>query len=58
MIIQGTANMKDFKALIVKQGIFNHSCIENLKQSLTQDIPYHILELSIIDCKISPPLIE
>ena len=50
--------MKDFKALTVKQGIFNQTCISNLTKILAHRAPYHISEVCIIDCRIAPSLIS
>ncbi len=57
-IIRGVDQMKDFKSLIVKQGVFNQNCLDSMFASLKHQIPFHIEEISIIDCKIAPTLIE
>lgn len=57
-IIKGIADMQDIKALIVKKEIFNQQCVDNIVGSLRHHVPYHLDELSIIECRISPFLIE
>lgn len=57
-IIKGIGLMRDFKSLIIKKEIMNQRCIDNMVTCLSRRVPYHLSEISIIDCKINPTLIE
>ena len=58
LILEGVAKMHDFKALTYKQGLLNELAIERLSPILTRSVPNHLEQVSIIDCKISPTLME
>ena len=57
-ILQGVARMPDFKSLIYKNGGMNSLAIQKLEPILLRAAPNHLEELSIIDIKLSPTLIE
>ena len=57
-ILQGVAQMHDFKALTYKQGIINKRAIESLVPLMTRPVPNHLEQIQIIDCKVPPTLIE
>ncbi len=56
-IIGAFSHMQDFKSLTVKQETFNEQCILNLNEVMKHRVPWHLQDLSIIDCRISPNLI-
>ena len=58
VILEGAAKMKDFKALIYKMNAINSLAIEKLIPIFNKSIPYHLEELSIIDCKMTATQVE
>ena len=50
--------MKDFKALILRLTALNALSIEKLLPIFENPVPYHMDELSLIDCKIGSTSIE
>lgn len=50
--------MKDFKALILRLTALNALSIEKLLPIFENPVPYHMDELSLIDCKIGATSIE
>ena len=57
-ILDGVARMQDFKSLTYKNGGINSLAIEKLEPILLRSAPNHLEELSIIDVKLTPTLIE
>lgn len=57
-ILDGISKLKDFKALIYKNNELNRPAIQKLSHLLERGVPNHMLELQIIDCKMSATLIE
>ena len=58
LIVEGIAKMKDFKALILRLTSLNALSIEKMLPIFEHPVPYHMEELSLIDCKIGATLIE
>ena len=57
-ILIGVTKLVDFKALTYKQGMINQLAIERLVPIMVRPVPNHFEELSLIDVRISPTLIE
>ena len=52
VILDGLSKLKDFKALIYKSSAVNFDAIDKLSPLLQRSMPYHLDELSLIDCKM------
>ena len=57
-ILEGLAQIKDFKSIIYKRNEINALSIERLEPLFTKNIPHQLAELQIIDCKIHCVQIE
>ena len=58
ILLDGFATMRDLKALIYKNNTLNALSIEKLSPLLDRRAPNHLQELQIIDCKMTPTLVE
>ena len=58
VLLDGFAKMVDLKALIYKNNSLNALSIEKLSPLLDRRAPNHLLELQIVDCKMTPTLVE
>ena len=58
VILDGAAKMRDFKALTYKQNQLNLEAIQKLTPLLNKVAPNHLEEISLIDCKMTPTMIE
>lgn len=58
IVLEGLANIKDFKSIIYKQNELNSLAIAKLESLFLKQLPNHLAELQIIDCKINSAMIE
>lgn len=57
-ILEGVAKMIDFKALTYNKNTMSLGAIERLHPIFERSLPHHFEELCLIDCKMTPSLIE
>ena len=49
---------KDFKSIIYRQNNFGEESLENIKILLAKSIPFHLQELRISNCSMSPQTVS
>ena len=53
-LLQAFVQFKDFKSIIYRQNELQEESLEILKQLLKKGIPYHLSELRISNCRLTP----
>jgi len=53
-LLQAFCQFKDFKSIIYRQNELNEESLEWLRRLLAKGIPYHLQELRISDCRLTP----
>ena len=53
-LLQAFVQFKDFKSIIYRKNDLQEESLEELKILLRKGIPYHLQELRISNCKLTP----
>ena len=53
-LLEAFCQFKDFKSIIYRQNDFQEESLEGLKILLAKGVPYHLSELRISNCKLTP----
>ena len=57
-LMESLANLKDFKSIIYRRNEFGVASAWSIKQLLHKRQPYHLNELRIVDCRITPQSLD
>ena len=53
-LLDAFAQFKDFKSIIYRRNELAELSLEGLKKLLAKKVPYHLQELRISNCRLSP----